>query len=71
MPLASVVKGWSAVLCWVGKPLFKQLLMGLGEWTSEGMVLYSNGMECCVAFWTVKGKGSNKEAVLVGLRRCS
>ena len=22
--------------------------MGLGEWTSEGRMLYSNGMECCV-----------------------
>ena len=22
--------------------------MGLGEWASEGRVLYSDGMECCV-----------------------
>ena len=44
-----IVMEGSAVLCWVGKRLFKQLLMGLGDWTSEARVLYSNGMECCVA----------------------
>ena len=28
--------------------LFKQCLMGLGEWMSEERMLYSNGMEGCV-----------------------
>ena len=32
----------------MGDTYFKQLLMGLVEWTSEGRVLYGNGMECCV-----------------------
>ena len=31
-----------------GELLFKQLLMGLGEWASEGRLLYSDGAACCV-----------------------
>ena len=43
-----ILARWSDVLCWVGKLSFKQLLMGLGELTSEGRMLFRKGMGCCV-----------------------
>ena len=43
-----LLMGRSTVLCRVGVLLSKQLLMGLKDWTSEGNMLYSTGMECCV-----------------------
>ena len=37
-----------------GEFLFKQLLVKFGEWTSEGRMLCTNGLACCVVIgWRV------------------
>ena len=45
--------GSQAVLSWVGDTNFKQLLMGLGDWTAEGRKRLNTSVG--LGAWTAEG----------------